>query len=578
MYSIKCDDYTLYDFRDPDLIVGNPKCKLEVNTVGEASFTIHHNHPYYNALKPLKSVFEISDEIGVIFRGRMTNNSLDFYNSKAVDLEGSMAYFNDSIVRPFAFPDDFLSDADYVKASGEGNVIEFFLKWLIDNHNSQVQDFQRFKLGSVTVTDENNYLSRSNEKYDSTWNTLKSKLFDSALGGYLCIRYENDGNYIDYVSEFELTNTQEIIYGENLLDLKNDLSASEIFTAMIPIGATTETDGVKSTVTITDLVDETIADDIVKTGDTIYSISAVEKYGFIYAPIAESTWEDVTEATRLLNKSVDKLTGKGQLMSNTLEFSAVDLHFTDKQIQSFRMYRNVKATSTVHGQDEFYPLTKLDLDLSNPQNIKISVGKTELTMTDVTNKEHINVTERIESAEKDIAENRNQITQNYTSVLEQATQLINNEKEIIMRAMEEYTETGDFEEFKKTVTAEFSVMSEVISMNFSTTIDMLNSVDGDTQRKFNQFYKHITFTGENGIEISMGDGSISLQLDNDIISFKQGKKQLGWWDGIDFYTRNINVTLIDDEDNSSGEIRAQFGNFAFVPRNDGSLSLLKVGG
>ena len=100
MYKIKCDDYTLYDHREPDLIVSNPKCKLEVNTVGEASFTIHHNHPYYNTLKPLKSVFEISDEIGVIFRGRMTNNSLDFYNSKAVDLEGSMAFFNDSIVRP----------------------------------------------------------------------------------------------------------------------------------------------------------------------------------------------------------------------------------------------------------------------------------------------------------------------------------------------------------------------------------------------------------------------------------------------------------------------------------------------
>lgn len=578
MYTIKCDKYTLYDHREPDLIVTNPKCKLEVNTVCEASFTIHHNHPYYDALKPLKSVFEISDEIGVIFRGRMTNNSLDFYNSKAVDLEGSMAYFNDSIVRPFAFPDDFLQNADYLEAEQSGNVVEFFLKWLIDNHNSQVQEFQQFKLGKVTVADVNNYITRSNEKHDSTWNTLKSKLFDSALGGYLCIRYEADGNYIDYVSEFELTNTQEIIYGENLLDLKNDLSASETYTAMIPIGATTETDGIKSTVTIANLVDETIAEDIVKTGDTIYSISAVEKYGFIYAPISESTWEDVTEATQLLNKSIDKMTGKGQMMSNTLEFSAVDLHFTDKQIQSFRMYRNVKATSTAHGQDEFYPLTKLDLDLHNPQNIKISVGKTTLTMTDAANKEHINVTERIESAEKDIAENRNQITQNYNSVLEQATEMINDHKSIIMGALESYVETGDYEEFKQTVETQFSIMSGEINMKFTTTVDQINNVNGDMQRKFNQFYKHISFTGENGIEISMGDGSISLQLDNDIISFKQGNKQLGWWDGVDFYTRNINVTLFDDEDNSSGDIRAQFGNFAFVPRNDGSLSLLKVGG
>ena len=569
MYTIKCDQYTLYDQRDSELIVSSPKCKLEVNTVGEASFTIHHNHPYYNALKPLKSVFEISDEIGVIFRGRMTNNSLDFYNSKAVDLEGSMAYFNDSIVRPFAFPEDFFNDADYLEAEENGNVVEFFLKWLIDNHNSQVQEFQRFKLGKVTVADVNNYITRSNEKHDSTWNTLKSKLFDSALGGYLCIRYEADGNYIDYVSEFELTNTQEIIYGENLLDLKNDLSASETFSAMIPIGATTETDGIKTTVTITNLPDETIAGDIVKTGDTIYSISAVEKYGFIYAPISESTFEDVTEATNLLNKSIDKITGKGQMLSNTLEFSAVDLHFSDKQIQSFRMYRNIKATSTVHGQDEFYPLTKLDLDLHNPQNIKISVGRTTLTMTDAANKEHINVTERIESAEKDIAENRNQITQNYSSVLEEATQMINNEKEIIMKAFENYTETGDFDEFKKTVEAEFSVMSGEISMKFTTTTDQINNVNGDLQRKFNELYKHISFTGEDGIIISMGNGKMALQLDNDIISFTKDNRQFGWWDGVDFHTGNIVV---------EANKKAQFGNFALVTRNDGSMSFVKVGG
>lgn len=569
MYTIKCDKYTLYDHREPDLIVTNPKCKLEVNTVGEASFTIHHNHPYYDALKPLKSVFEISDEIGVIFRGRMTNNSLDFYNSKAVDLEGSMAYFNDSIVRPFSFPDDFLDADGYEDAVVYGNVVEFFLKWLIDNHNSQVQEFQQFKLGKVTVADVNNYITRSNEKHDSTWNTLKSKLFDSALGGYLCIRYEPDGNYIDYVSEFELTNTQEIIYGENLLDLKNDLSASETFTAMIPIGATTETDGIKSTVTITDLVDETIAGDIVKTGDTIYSISAVEKYGFIYAPIEESTWEDVTQATQLLNKSIDKLTGKGQMMSNTLEFSAVDLHFTDKQIQSFRMYRNVKATSTVHGQDEFYPLTKLDLDLHNPQNIKISVGKTTLTMTDAANKEHINVTERIESAEKDIAENRNQITQNYNSVLEQATSIINDEKAIIMKAFENYTETGDFEELKQHVETEFSAIPGKIEMEFKKTTDQINDVNGDLQRKFNELYKHISFTGEDGIIISMGNGKMALQLDNDIISFTKDNRQFGWWDGVNFHTGNIVV-----ETNK----KAQFGNFALVPRSDGSMSFVKVGG
>lgn len=571
MYTIKCDGLTLFDSRNPELIVSNPKVKLEVNTVGEASFTIYHDHPYYEKLMPLKSHFEVSDEIGVIFRGRMTNHSLDFYNSKAVDLEGSMAFFNDSIVRPFTFPDDFFEDAEYIKAEESGNVVEFFLKWLIDNHNSQVLDSQKFKLGNVTVSDPNNYITRSNEKHDTTWNTLKSKLFDSGLGGYLCIRYESTGNYIDYVSEFELTNTQPIEFGENLLDLKSDFNAEETFTAMIPIGATAEQNGVKSTVTITNLVDETIAGDIVKSGDMIYSISAVERYGCkIFASPSESTWDDVTEATTLLNKAIEKLTSQGQMLSNTLEFSAADLHFTDSEVQSFRIYRNVKVNSKPHGQNDLlYQLTKLDLDLCNPQNTKISVGKTTLTMTDASNKNHADVTERIESAEKDIAENRNQISQTKDSVLEQATSLINNHQSIIMSAMENLVETGDFEQYKESVKTEFELLAGEINMMFEITSEQIEDVNGDLQSKFNRLYKHIQFTGEDGITISMGTGKMALQLDNDIISFTKDGRQFGWWDGVDFHTTNIVVEV--------GK-KAQFGNFALVPRNDGSLSFVKVGG
>jgi hypothetical protein len=194
MYQVLCDGYPLLDYRDNDLILVAPKVKLAANKVGEASFTIYKNHPYYGNLKHARSVVEISDEIGVIFRGRITGDTVDFDNGKAVDLEGALAYFNDSVVRPFEFPKDVERNTEYIAASKSGNVIQFFLKWLIDRHNEQVQDFQEFKLGRVTVTDPNNYLYRSSTDYTNTWETLKSKLFDSALGGYLCIRYEADGN------------------------------------------------------------------------------------------------------------------------------------------------------------------------------------------------------------------------------------------------------------------------------------------------------------------------------------------------------------------------------------------------
>ena len=62
---------------------------------------------------------------------------------------------------------------------------------------------------------------------------------------------------------------------------------------------------------------------------------------------------------------------------------------------------------------------------------------------------------------------------------------------------------------------------------------------------------------------------MTLELDNDMIKFKKNGVQFGWWDGVDFHTGNIVVEVNE---------RAQFGNFAFVPRSDGSLMFLKVGG
>ena len=362
MYRLTCDGLSLLDWRDDDLVLVDPKVKLEVNKVGEGSFTIYKNHPHYGSLKKLKSVFEVSDDNGVIFRGRATRDTVDFDHGMSVDLEGAMAYFNDSIVRPFDFPDDF---------QVKGDRVAFFLGWLIDNHNSQVQDFQKMKLGNVTVQDAS--FARSTYKHASTWDVLKEKLFDSSLGGYLCIRYEADGNYIDYLSEFTETNSQEIVFGENLLDLKCEAEASETCSAIIPLGALE--------LTIENLADGNITDDIVKSGDTLYSKKAVESYGWIYAPISATTWDEVTDESKLLTSGVEYLTGNN-LPLNAVEATAVDLHFTDEQVESLRIYRNVNVRSAPHEVAESIPLAKLEIELLNPQNTKITVGKTIRTLTE----------------------------------------------------------------------------------------------------------------------------------------------------------------------------------------------------
>ena len=581
MYRIKCDGYDLFDPRDDEFIVEKPSLSLGVNKVGEGSFTIHQNHPNYGKLKKLRSVFEVSDELGIIFKGRMTGNSYDWNNSTFVDLEGSMAFFNDSRVRPYKFPEDFLTDPEYIEATQNGNVVAFFLGWLIEQHNSQVQPFQRFRLGRVTVSDPNNYITREDSTYPSTWDVLKSKLFDSSLGGYLCIRYDTDGSFIDYLSEFELTNTQGIVYGENLLGLNRDSDATETYSAVIPFGAELEiekasedpeaepvTERVK--VNISGIEDGDLTSDIVKAGDMIYSKSAVENYGLIFAPVDKTTWEDVTEPSNLMQKAVEYLASYGIMLSDTAEFTAADLHFTDQEIQSFRLYRNVKVKSIPHGMDGVYPLVDLKPDLQNPQNTKITVGVTKRTLTDINSDRESQTIDRIEQAEQDIKENASETSQVRNQLLIKMTSILNDSERIILDALKSYVETEGYEEYKETVRAQFELISDEINMKFSETIEEINDVDGDLQAKFTQLYKYIKFSGETAITIGSGDSAITLEIDNEKgIVFKKNGVQFGLWDGEDFYTGNIVVRLNE---------RAQFGNFAFVPRSDGSLSFLKVGG
>lgn len=86
----------------------------------------------------------------------------------------------------------------------------------------------------------------------------------------------------------------------------------------------------------------------------------------------------------------------------------------------------------------------------------------------------------------------------------------------------------------------------------------------------NKFGEYIEFLGESAISIGSKDSPLVLELDNETgITFKKNGVPIAWWDGNDFYTSNIFVRV---------EQRARFGDFAYIPRSDGSLSFLKVGG
>lgn len=151
---------------------------------------------------------------------------------------------------------------------------------------------------------------------------------------------------------------------------------------------------------------------------------------------------------------------------------------------------------------------------------------------------------------------------------QQITSLTRDTERIILAALESYVETSDYEDFKQTVQSELTVMADKITMEFTTTTEKIEETNSALQNVAEEISKHFEF-GTNGLTIKAGESAMNLVLDNDLIRFMKNGQQFGWWDGVDFHTGNIVVELNE---------RFQVGNYAFVPRSDGSIDFLKVGG
>lgn len=371
MYQLKYKDYILHDMRlaDEKLIIRDPSVKLAVSKAGEMSFTVDAEHPYLSNLRRMSGFVELLDGTFPIYRGRITSDIKDFYGAHKIETEGIMAVLNDSIIPPFNFPDDFTEDASYKAAAASGNVVEFFFRWILSQHNAQVTAEQQIKPGVVTVSDPNNYIARSSEEYATAMTTISDKLFKSSLGGNLLIRYEDDGNYLDYYAALPLTNTQTVKFAENLLDLSSETDGADIYTAILPEG--------KDGLTIGNLPDGDLTDDLVKSGKIIYSKSGVATYGRITRHIK---WDDVTVDTNLRAKAKAALADNGLSMPETITCKAVDLGWQEG-IQHFRVGRMTALVSTPHGYSASYPLMELAPDILDPGNTQITLGATRRTFT-----------------------------------------------------------------------------------------------------------------------------------------------------------------------------------------------------
>ena len=158
------------------------------------------------------------------------------------------------------------------------------------------------------------------------------------------------------------------------------------------------------------------------------------------------------------------------------------------------------------------------------------------------------------------------ISDTQTAMSQQNAETIALCNQAIKDALDTYVKDGDYAKFVEAVQEQMANMEATITKNFKTNSEQTKEVGSDLDNRFQELRKYIRF-GDNGIEIGAGENALKLVLDNNVIYFEQNGVQKSWWDGNDFHIGNIKVDVSE---------RAQFGNFAFIPRSDGSLMFLKV--
>ncbi len=536
MIQVYVDGVLFFDPRLPEYQLENPAISLELNKTGQFTFTLYPDHPGYGAIQKLKSIVEVQKDGAVLFRGRPLSSQEGFYRQQTYTCEGELAFLLDSRVRPFEM---------------EGGVAELFT-YLINQHNEQVDAYKQFKVGNVTVTDPNDYINRSNITYETTWDILNSRLIDT-LGGYISVRHETDGVYLDYLEDFPYMSTQRVTLGENLLSYAHTRDGSEIATALIPLGARLEDAEGNQTdqrLTIAEVNNEK---------DYVYDETAVAQYR---SDFPTQTWDDVTQAGNLKQKALDALQEKIKTV-DTIEMTAADLSHIDKTFDDFQIGQYVFVDSPPHGMDgDKFLVTKMALRLDDPSQNQLTFGrvKTSFTQEQVKDSHTVgDLIQRTERIESDYVTNTTIIgmTEDVYSRIDQSADSILSEV-----GSTYVTNEGFLQELNTRITQ----TKDGWELTFDQFRQWAESENGETQTAFEELRTYIRFL-EGDIILGNLNNDLRCIISNSRISFVQKDDEVAYISNNNLYITNAEVKNCFTIGNPSS------GYFDWVPRENGNLGM-----
>ena len=356
IYKIKLDGKVLYYPGDRQAAVINPELDLQTGYAGELTLKVPPLNPLYGEIHNRKSMVSVYRGNTEIFYGEVRTREKDRFKNQPVKATGALSFLADSILPQQEWHD--ISPRDLLDA------------WL-QLHNNQVEDRKKIYTGVVTIHDSNDSLYRITDR-ENTLEAIRDKLVDR-LGGYLRLRHENDKLYLDWltIQEYGKYCEQPIQFGENLMDYSETMTADDVITALIPLGAAIEQETDENASEFERLEKNVDITSVNDGKDYIYNKEAVENFGWVWRT---EKWDDVSVPANLLKKATEFLTSN-QYESLVISLTAVDLSLFGQDYDSFDIGDRVLCNAIPYGMKKVLPVMEMKIPLQQPDQAQLTLGE-----------------------------------------------------------------------------------------------------------------------------------------------------------------------------------------------------------
>lgn len=336
-----------------------------INTIDSFSFSIYSNNPAFYKLHEYKTEIEVFDlkKHRYEFQGRvlkpkkfMDNNGLIY---KEIMCESYLGYLCDS-------------EQQYVEEKNWK--LKDFLQYIINIHNSIVESYKQFKLGTITVTDPNDNIYLGIQR-DSTWKTINDKLLNK-LGGEIIVRKENDGLYLDYLVSIGENKDTAIELKKNMMSISQEVDLSSFVTRIIPLGAKIKIkDSSGNDIDSEQRIGiESVNNNVPYIDDDL----AISKYGIIAKHIY---FDDVTEPSNLKRKAEEYRESNNKVIGK-FTIDTLDLSLLGLTIDNFRVGNYHTVKNNLLNIEETLRIIKKTININDPKMSSLEFGESYKKLSD----------------------------------------------------------------------------------------------------------------------------------------------------------------------------------------------------